>query len=667
MKLRAIALFLCAAFLILPCVAFADFDAILPSPVLPTRPIAMPRPLDGEALPLVSMEQMERSTEYYNNFISRPVEMFTWSEEGLMLSTGIASTEQYNYLLSLAKSLTSGSVNSYEKIHAITNYVAKNIGFDHDYYTHKTSPYPPSDPYSSVTSGRAVCAGYAKTMEVLLQMVGVPCVYIESPGHAWNLIYTGERWMLVDVTWMSNSRYEYGKLYRSEKVNSEWFDFSFYASATQESHIINKIPYAQLGGVLVSYPIYSCLDHIIWREGITEIGESAFYGASGFSGDLVIPAGITKIGEKAFYKCTGFDGSLVLPEGLCEIGYGAFRGCTGLTGDLVIPEGVEVIGGSAFYGCTGFNGKLTLSSTVKTIGTHALRECKFTGELALPDGLEELGIYAFSGCKFTGTLRLPQTLSSIARSAFRNCAFDEAMIPATVTDIAAQAFYGCNNLTKVYFEGDAPEMYAVNTENTGSFPSAVTLYRHAGSSGWTDSAYYDADLGTYKGYKLDVWSDAETFTLSASVTSYNPSIKTVITLVEDGEAVYSHTVDAAEGDGFFTAEFSISDIEAGVYDLIVTKDGHLSYTLTGIAVDGDIEIETEIELVAGDVNGDGCVDLKDITALTSADTYGRSAEEAKTPSADVNGDGCFDLKDLSIIASEKNYGKAAIVLEYGKQ
>ena len=195
----------------------------------------------------------------------------------------------------------------------------------------------------------------------------------------------------------------------------------------------------------------------------------------------------------------------------------------------------------------------------------------------------------------------------------------------------------------------------------------MTLYRRPDAKGWTDSAYYDADLGTYKGYKLDVWSDAETFTLSASVKSYNPTLQTEIELRQDGEAVYTYTVDAVDGDGSFTAEFSISDIEAGVYDLVVTKEGHLSCTLTGIAIDGDVTIEEALELIAGDVNGDGCVDLKDITALTSADTYGRSSEEAKTASADVNGDGCFDLKDLSIIASEKNYGKAATVLEYGKQ
>jgi hypothetical protein len=58
------------------------------------------------------------------------------------------------------------------------------------------------------------------------------------------------------------------------------------------------------------------------------------------------------------------------------------------------------------------------------------------------------------------------------------------------------------------------------------------------------------------------------------------------------------------------------------------------------------------------------VDLKDITALTSSNTYGLSYEDAATKSADVNGDKCFDLKDLSIIASDTNYGKAPIVVEY---
>ena len=66
------------------------------------------------------------------------------------------------------------------------------------------------------------------------------------------------------------------------------------------------------------------------------------------------------------------------------------------------------------------------------------------------------------------------------------------------------------------------------------------------------------------------------------------------------------------------------------------------------------------------MNGDGCVDLKDVVALTSSDTYGRDADNAKNKSADVNGDGCFDLSDLTIITSVRNYGRSATVIEYTK-
>ena len=666
MKMRLAVLFLCATILAAQLAVFADFDVVRPEITLPQVPIAMPRPSDGEYAPLSDIEQMEKSTEYYTNFISMPAEAFVWSEEGIMASTGISTREQYEYLLRLANELVAGCETPYEKILSITTYVAVNIGFDHDYYTHKTSPYPQSDPYSTVIGGYAVCAGYAKTVEALLQMVGVPCVYIESPGHAWNLIYTGERWMLVDVTWMSNSRYEFGKLHRSEKINMEWFDFSFYESATQKSHIINKIPYARIGSLLETYPVYTSMDSIIWQDGVTQIGEKAFYEAHGFTGDLVIPEGITKIGAKAFYGCDGFDGELKLPSTLTAIGNGAFRICTGLTGDLTIPDGVEWIENYAFYGCTGFSGKLTLPKNIKTIGTHAFRDCRFTGELLLPESVEYVGVFAFSGCRFTGTLTVPQNLKSIARSAFRECGFSEVIIHSSVTDVAAQAFYGCSELTSVYFEGDAPELVGVSDENTGSFPSSVTLYRREDAAEWTDSSHYDESRGTYKGYRLEVWDGSETFTLTVSIMTYAPERAATATLMRDGEAVYTCTSETSGGTGRTISELVIEGARAGEYDLVVTKEGHLSYTLTGITLDGDVTVEHVLELVAGDVNGDGCVDLKDVTLLTSSDTYGLDAASAKTMSADVNGDGCFDLSDLTIITSEKNYGKSATVTEYTK-
>ncbi|MBR5261515.1 MAG: alkaline phosphatase family protein, partial [Oscillospiraceae bacterium] len=66
----------------------------------------------------------------------------------------------------------------------------------------------------------------------------------------------------------------------------------------------------------------------------------------------------------------------------------------------------------------------------------------------------------------------------------------------------------------------------------------------------------------------------------------------------------------------------------------------------------------------GDINGDGCIDIKDVTLLTSENTYNLSYDLASTKSADVNGDGLFDIKDLMIITSDDNYNKAADTVEY---
>jgi len=327
---------------------------------------------------------------------------------------------------------------------------------------------------------------------------------------------------------------------------------------------------------------------------------------------------------------------------------------------------VEWIENYAFYGCTGFSGKLTLPKNLKTIGTHAFRDCKFTGELSLPEGLSTIGIFAFSGCDFTGTLKLPQTLTLVARSAFRECNFSEAVFHSEVSDIGPQAFYGCNSLTDVYFDGDAPEIVAFDSEDMGSFPGDVTLYCKTTAEGWMDSAYYDAERGFYKGYRLDIKDGAEKFTLTAFVTAYNPALAAEITLERNGEAVYTYKIESSSGNGLTTQKFSITDVVEGKYDLVLTKKGHLSYTVKGITVDCDVELGSMLELVAGDVNGDGCIDLKDVAALTSVDTYGLSVDEAKTASADVNGDGCFDLSDLSIITSEKNYGRSPTVVEYEK-
>jgi len=109
---------------------------------------------------------------------------------------------------------------------------------------------------------------------------------------------------------------------------------------------------------------------LVIENGVTSIGQYAFYNCSGFTGSLTIPEGVTGIGNYAFSDCSDFTGSLTIPEGITGIGQSAFNGCRGFTGSLTIPEGVTSIGNTAFQNCSGFTEIINHETTPQTIETN---------------------------------------------------------------------------------------------------------------------------------------------------------------------------------------------------------------------------------------------------------------------------------------------------------
>ncbi|MBR5640376.1 MAG: leucine-rich repeat protein [Muribaculaceae bacterium] len=185
---------------------------------------------------------------------------------------------------------------------------------------------------------------------------------------------------------------------------------------------------------------------------VTEIGNNAFEGCTRLTGELTIPNSVTRIGSSAFSGCTGLTGKLTTPNSVIEIGSSAFKGCTGLTGELTISDSVIVIGNGAFEGCTGFTGELTLPNSVIVIGDDAFNGCTgLTGELTIPNSVIEIGDSAFEGCTgLTGELTIPNSVTSIGHAAFEGCTgLTKVTIPNSVRKIAT-AFWGCSGLESIY-------------------------------------------------------------------------------------------------------------------------------------------------------------------------------------------------------------------------
>ena len=216
-------------------------------------------------------------------------------------------------------------------------------------------------------------------------------------------------------------------------------------------------------------------------DGITGIGDKAFFGCSGLKGNLVIPSTVTSIGEsafegcnnltsltvkggsiglRAFYGCSGLT-SVSLQKGVTGIGLLAFSGCSGIEGALVIPSTVTSIGRRAFEGC---NNLTSLTVKSGSIGNRAFYGCSGLTSVSLQEGVKSIGYGAFNDCSGLTSVSLQEGVKSIGDNAFSGCSGLKGalVIPSTVTSIGESAFEGCNNLTSLTVKGGSIGKYAFN-------------------------------------------------------------------------------------------------------------------------------------------------------------------------------------------------------------
>lgn len=169
---------------------------------------------------------------------------------------------------------------------------------------------------------------------------------------------------------------------------------------------------------------------------------------------------------------------VVLPTGITELGNCAFDGCVNLT-QINLPEGLTCLGEFGFNLCHSL-ASVTLPSTLKTIDAYAFSDCIALETLVIPEGVTSIGDYAFAGAINLANLTVPKSLKVIGNVAFMNCpkleqlplpedsqlesirslafvdtGLKEFTVPATVTEIAYQAFVN-TQLERITFLGNAP-------------------------------------------------------------------------------------------------------------------------------------------------------------------------------------------------------------------
>ena len=110
---------------------------------------------------------------------------------------------------------------------------------------------------------------------------------------------------------------------------------------------------------------------------------------------------------------------------------------------------VTKIGNEAFNGYKMGNDSLRavqLPKTLVSIGNNAFVNCKRLKEMIVPSSVKEICASAFYGCDSIKKMSLPEGLEYIGEEAFYDCSQIEDMeIPSTVKVLMPMAFCGCSS------------------------------------------------------------------------------------------------------------------------------------------------------------------------------------------------------------------------------
>ena len=205
---------------------------------------------------------------------------------------------------------------------------------------------------------------------------------------------------------------------------------------------------------------------------VTEIGYQAFRAAQITA--ITIPASVTYVNDYAFYDCNNLS-KVTISDGTVPITFKNYNSRTFSHGSYSVYMGRNVerenynnspfpqatavtignkvteVGDGMFNGCTKV-ASLIIGTGVTSIGASAFSNVGIeaeTFEFTPGPNVTSFGNYCFSYMNKIGAFVIPQGTQTIPYQMFRSSSLTEITIPASVTYVEDDAFYDCQNLSKV--------------------------------------------------------------------------------------------------------------------------------------------------------------------------------------------------------------------------
>ena len=429
---------------------------------------------------------------------------------------------------------------------------------------------------------------------------------------------------------------------------------------------------------------------------VKEIGYSAFFQCPKLK-SITIKSGDTKVGDSSFKGCEAVT-SVNLPTGLKTVGHSAFFDLAALR-TITLPEGMESTGICSFGSCENLT-TVNFPSTLKTVSERTFLSCAALKQVNLPASVDTIEYSAFYGCDLTSinlnnvkwvggqTFCNNYNLSSVdcsnnqldflGNAVFYGCrSLQGITLPESLREMEGTTFYLCTGLQSLTIPAGVEVIGAgitVGTTALNEIQIDPANQHYTVSEGWL----YTADLKTLVAVPGAVTG---TLTVPAHVTSVGQQAGRRLAITELvtqsglkkldwaafmqcsqlAKVTLSNTVTTIEGNVFancpaITEVYSLNRVPptGGVYaaaTLYVPRGYKEAYQAdenwVKFANIEEIDVETP-ELERGDLNGDGNVDVSDVSLLIDL-ILGKDVAVVDGAVTDLDGDGNTDVTDVSLL------------------
>lgn len=200
---------------------------------------------------------------------------------------------------------------------------------------------------------------------------------------------------------------------------------------------------------------------------------------------------------------------------------------TALNGDLVVDDAIRIVNNNAFKDCTSIKNVVLPTNTTQIkdnafSGCTSLISVEFKGTAVLSD----LGANAFYNCINLTSFRIPSGITEIKANTFYNCrSLTGVEIPSTVTIIRSDAFSGCAAMTSITIPSNVQNIENGAFGNSGltsiTIPNTVLFIGTALFSGCTDlaSATLPSGLTTIPNSTFEGCTSLTSYTIPSGITT----------------------------------------------------------------------------------------------------------------------------------------------------